>query len=389
MKNHSMPMVFLISLCAGLCSCGPGVNDVDRIFQDGVETILNHLDPYQPRDTKTRLILEKKFVVDSEMDEIAGLGLVDIGAVAVDDDGHIFMLNSRGESGFVFKFDEKGRFVVSFGNKGQGPGEIQAALPGFLLLIENEIIVADVSKMLVFNREGGFLREMSKVRPSMLSIIPLSNGCFLVKERVRDEADPAVQHVALRLYDPAFRIKTELSRVTRPNPSKGKGWSAILPYINYYLYKDRIFEGTSEGGYEIRVYDLDGRLLRRIRKDFIPVSVTGDDKGRLMQRFSSLSDTYRIFAPDSFPAYQRGFFADSKGRLFVMTHEKGGGPREFIYDIFNPEGAFIGRISLDNMSFARSLDLPLPVLEKNGNLYCVREKESGFKELIVYGMTWR
>ena len=61
---------------------------------------------------------------------------------------------------------------------------------------------------------------------------------------------------------------------------------------------------------------------------------------------------------------------------------------EFIYDIFNSDGAFIGRIGFANYGQDVMQMGPLPALSKNDLLYYVREKENGYKELVVYRMRW-
>ena len=90
------------------------------------------------------------------------------------------------------------------------------------------------------------------------------------------------------------------------------------------------------------------------------------------------------FFPEFFPPYQ-SFFMDDKGRLFVMTYEEGENPGEFITDIFSNEGAFVGRKSLNAWIFNSILWAKM----KRGLLYCIREKESGYKELVVYKMKWQ
>ncbi len=68
-----------------------------------------------------------------------------------------------------------------------------------------------------------------------------------------------------------------------------------------------------------------------------------------------------------------------------MTYEKNKNPREFVYDIFNPDGIFTGKMSLNNYGGRYG---SLPVKVKNNLLYCLNEKESGYKELVVYEMKW-
>jgi hypothetical protein len=81
-----------------------------------------------------------------------------------------------------------------------------------------------------------------------------------------------------------------------------------------------------------------------------------------------------------------------------MTFEKGEREREFVFDIFNPDGFFIGRTVLDNSKNVVGgppfQGLPIPwggpydVKVKNNVLYCMRGKDNGYQELVVYRMKW-
>ena len=66
-----------------------------------------------------------------------------------------------------------------------------------------------------------------------------------------------------------------------------------------------------------------------------------------------------------------------------MTYEKGENPSEYVFDIFNSEGVFILR---KNLNILNNWDMQAKA--KKGRLYCVREKESGYKEFVVYRMKW-
>ncbi len=100
-------------------------------------------------------------------------------------------------------------------------------------------------------------------------------------------------------------------------------------------------------------------------------------------------EKYRKIAyfPKHLPPFQF-FFVDEGGDLFVMTYEKGSSPRKYIYDIFNENGIFIARTQLENISILDMRELPLNVMALNGRIYCLREKENGYKELVVYKMIW-
>ncbi|MEW5900103.1 MAG: hypothetical protein AB1715_01430 [Acidobacteriota bacterium] len=147
--------------------------------------------------------------------------------------------------------------------------------------------------------------------------------------------------------------------------------------------------GNTERGYEILVYDLEGNLKRKIRKKHKPVPLSGEYKEMVKNRYKQAPDLLsRLDFPKFFPPFQYGF-ADDEGRLFVMTYERGAKPGEYLYDIFNPEGAFVARKGLPNWGRYGISLWPLFAMARKGRIYCFREKESGFKEIVVYRMIWR
>ncbi|UCC40898.1 MAG: hypothetical protein JSV96_05545 [Candidatus Aminicenantes bacterium] len=63
--------------------------------------------------------------------------------------------------------------------------------------------------------------------------------------------------------------------------------------------------------------------------------------------------------------------------LFIQTYDE---PNEgsSMYDIFDTNGEFIGRIELEGYQ----------VKFKGDSVYCLKQKDSGYKELVVYKMIW-
>jgi len=58
--------------------CGQKQQEIERYIEDGVEVIVNHLEPYKIKGKPTNLILEEEFTIDTEKDDIlhqAGLCL--------------------------------------------------------------------------------------------------------------------------------------------------------------------------------------------------------------------------------------------------------------------------------------------------------------------------
>jgi hypothetical protein len=154
------------------------------------------------------------------------------------------------------------------------------------------------------------------------------------------------------------------------------------------ISNDVFFISNVEKGYELLVCDFNGNLKRKIRKEHLNINVMKDYR---KQRMNSLPPELqaRYYFPKVYPPFQY-FFSDEEGRLFVMTYEKNQDSNGYIYDVFNPEGIFICKISLDNLGKMgpNQIETPLHAKSRNGHLYCLRTKGSGYIELVVYKMLW-
>jgi len=150
-----LPLVFLLCFTFG---CKKQVQ-VERFMEDGVEVVVNHLEPYKLRGEPSNLTLEKVLSIDTERDEIAEIGLDDFGAFVVDSEGNIFMTNPQAKENIIFKFDSKGNYIQSFCRIGQGPGEMPWAPYTFSITSQDEILVTDAMriKLLIFNNDGNLI----------------------------------------------------------------------------------------------------------------------------------------------------------------------------------------------------------------------------------------
>ena len=70
-------------------------------------------------------------------------------------------------------------------------------------------------------------------------------------------------------------------------------------------------------------------------------------------------------------------------KTIEMIYESGREEGGYLYDIFNPEGVFIRRTEL-SLNWAGMYFGPKYYTVRNHKLYCYRENEDGFPELIVY-----
>jgi hypothetical protein len=371
---------------------------IDRKVEDGIEVIFNHLQPYKIKGEPTALTLERLFSIDTENDDIAKIGLTDIESFDVDPAGNIYLIRRRTDQNHLYKFDAAGRFLKSFLRGGQGPGEMEW---GGTVLATNQggIIAKDPSKQkfLVFDASGNFLREVTLPKVNAIGIDAiLSDGQYLVswqKAEPENKFPPDYYHNFVGLMSSDFKEIKHLGDMRWPNPLSGKEMRVYSDVLVSAASKDSVFVANAEKGYEIQVYNFAGKLVRKIRKEYRPVRLPESIKANYAKpaanpRTEDLRK--RTVLPDRMPPF-RYLFADDEGRLYVMTWEKSRNPREYMYDVFNRQGVFIARTSLDNYTvqgpFKREYETL--AMAKDGRLYCLHEKDSGFTELVVCKMSWQ
>jgi len=362
--------------------CAQKGEKVEKIMEDGVEVVINHLEPYKIDGLASNLTLEQEMAIDTEVDEIAETGLVDIETFDVDEEGSIYFIRWHSNENFVYKFDSQGKFVKSFVRRGQGPGEI--GWGGSVMFIgDNELEIKDPSKpkFSIYNTEGEFLRDVSqKLHISTLKIF--DNGKRLVTWQ---DSPPSMEKYInhLGLCESGFENIEEIYTYSFPNVTVvGK----VYAPGNFWIEgtsEDHIFIGDGELGYEILVFDLEGNMIRKIRKEYTPVELSEEYKRNFFERRKKSPVLNKYELRKHFPPFQY-LFTDKESRIFVMTYEKDKSPNEWIFDIFTPEGVFFGRIPIKSRMDSRQIE----IRAKHHRIYSICEKESGYKELIVYRMKW-
>lgn len=396
LKNDQKVMkkiILLFTILPFLFHCGTRQGEVERIMEDGVEVVVNHLEPYKIKGEPSVLHLDREFTIDTERDEIAEIGVTDIGSFDVDSEGSIYFFQERENvENLVYKFDNQGNFVTSFGKWGQGPGEIQ--YPYYLSVTKkNHIPIQDGNRpiLFIFDENGDLIK---KIKFNMLdsgglgdfTFLPLENSNYLANG-VKLDLSTNHRLDLLYLVDSKFEKLKELDKcdygpIFRVAPKKEGTPRVFVSNVS----KGMIYTGNENRGYEILVYDLDGNILKKIRKEYNPSDVPEEFKENW--RVNSGPYKNKLYFADKMPPFHY-FFLDDEGRLYVKTYEKGNKQGEYIHDIFNPDGIFIGRKSMaaygNNIYPGMALNR---AKAKNNRFYCIREKENGYKELVVYRMTW-
>jgi len=278
--------------------------------------------------------------------------------------------------------------VTSFGLRGQGPGEVNFAWHIRVSHRDKIVITGPAdSKLFIYSNEGEFEKYIA-LGSSVLEALPLDNDNYLIKREIMSPESKYVEW-PICLYNAKLEEIIELDKYYRLDEFNVDTIEFPEPVLISSISDRKIFIGYGKRGYEIWVFDLDGNLIRKIRKEYQPMEIPEEVKEE--NRKATKDPKYIIYGKKirfskHWPPFQY-LFTDDEGRLFVMTYEDGEYPGEYMYDVFNPDGVFIDRISLRNLVFEHRWNIQYVTARKN-RLYGLRRKNSGYRELVVYRMNW-
>ncbi len=286
-------------------------------------------------------------------------------------------------------FDKHGKFTHKFGKKGQGPGEIMS--PMGIGVVGHKLITVNDSgnnRFAYYSITGECMKGTNRGKYRLFQGLADKDGnVFGITLKFGDTV-----HQELIKYDSNFvPVKTIASIALPKEPPAAQ----LMERTIFSVKDDGSLLWASTYAYELNLHDENGNLMRKIRRDYDRTKISEENLKKTAPRFypdRALPSSFRIPShwPEHYPVLA-DLLRDDEGRLYVMTWEKGKNPREYMYDIFNPQGVFICRTSLGNYyvqgSFNREYESL--VIAKNGHFYCLIEKESGYKELVVYRMTWK
>lgn len=340
---------------------------------DGVQVVTNPKDPAPPKGTPTKMILKEELSIGEDEQEEEMFSQMT--AVTVDDKGNIYILDR--EENLIKVFDSKGKLVRSFGKQGQGPGEMNGPI-GIRITPNNELMVEDVlnQRLAFFSLDGKFLRHLSTAKALGLALVRIDSKGNIMGQQIVPAEGKLTREV--KKYDTELNPLFTIAAHDFPNVLEGK----INPFDLIFYFDlgkdDTIYYGNLKE-YKIEVFSSEGKIVKRILKEYNPVKITDEEKEELLARLPSeaaiLKD--RIDFPKNYPACQ-SFSLDDQGRLFVRTYERGEEREEFYHDVFDSEGRYTAKVLLGVE----------PLVWKGGKLYAREETEDGYHILRVYSVNW-
>jgi len=292
-----------------------------------------------------------------------------IRSIEVDKSGRMYILDQR--EAHVYVFDSEGNYVKTFGEKGQGPGELNTPFSS-TITSRKELAVENFRRGINFySLEGDFIRELSTAKEAALRIGIDSRDNIFGIVIVRDEEDPRYE---VRKFDPQMNKLNSLLSSPLPN-TRNEGFNPFGGAVMYAIRHDDYVICASPETYTLNVFDSLGDLVMKISKDYDPVKITKEEKEEVTE---GMPAEIQVSIPKHHNPFRR-FIIDDECRIWVMTYEQVEEEEGFYHDVFDSEGKFIAKIPLKVR----------PFVFKNKKLYTVEEDEEGFLFIKRYKVLWK
>jgi len=329
---------------------------------DGVTVVKNPKEPMYGEDI---CIIEEELSI-GEADGPVEYMFSNLKNLTVDDRGYIYALD--GKEKHIKVYNDEGKYVRTIGRAGQGPGEI--GFPRNVCITpQNDVMVPDSAnkRLAFFSMEGELIKSIALKSLRLLETKIDSNREIIGIEIVTEEKNPRHE---LKKFNADMKYLCSFDSSPLQNP---RNLNPFLFSLRWDIDKnDRIVCGYPIT-YEIKIFDPESNIIKKIEKDYEPLEITKED----IKRTEGMPPGIKLSMPKYYPAF-RNFIIDDECRIFVLTWEKVPDGDERYYDVFDKEGKYIAKIPLG----ARTQ------LIKKKKLYSIEEDEEGYHVVKRYKVTW-
>ena len=348
--------------------------------ENGVTVVYNPKNPAPPPGSPKSLTLYPDLTIgDQPGDE--NYIFSELRSIQVDEQENIYALDMKEIK--IKVFDKNGKFIRSFGTKGQGPGEIGMPIR-MEMTPSGNLVIYDMgnNKFIFFSLDGTCLRELQTGKYwSLIRFKIDSTGCIYADTRTYEETRMSSE---LKKFSADFKPLLTVAAFTEERNPR-----IITPFSTSFAIQRRqddslIWMNTTK--YEFTVVDGQGKPLKKIIRDWAPVKITDAIKERMTKEDlggRALPPGYKYEVPGHFPPVYY-FTNDDQDRLYVCTYAYEEKEDDYwpYYDVLDAEGRYIAKFIHPRRELIFAI--------KKDKLYCmVQESEEGIPLVKRYSMVWK
>lgn len=362
-------VVFLIS--SALLRCSGEQKNIkwkgSVMNEKGVEVIRN---PREPLFREASSSFQHELTI-RESESSRAFNFVRLVTLLIDAEGNIYALDSKESN--IKVFSARGQFLRTIGRQGSGPGEL--VTPVYMDLFNStELAVQDAGsrRLTFFSLNGEYRRSVSTARISMGDMKTDSAGNIysIVTAINNDRRRRELQKFDSNLNH--FKI------IDFMNIREDRNLSLFVTGPNFTIAGDGlIWYGCPESEYELKGYNTEGILVKKIQKAYIPTRIP---KAEIEIATRGVPQGLEVYVPDFYSPYY-DIEDDDNERIIILTRvyflENA-----YVFDVFNIEGKYVETKLFKPGQRASCFRW------KKDRLYVVEEEESGLSAIKVYRVRW-
>lgn len=316
--------------------------------------------------------------------------------ILVSDKGFVYLYDSKNRKNYIF--DKQGKFIKTFAQRGEGPGEIKSQTMAFL--VNDKVVIPDVGKVHYFSENGDYITSVKK-KHSLHPALFINEDEFV--------SAPISIFQAFDGKGKICRVNLKTGRETpiaefavfRGGYGKSAGGNVydtiargLTPMMTIGLGNNRLYYGMSDS-YEITIIDLKGKKYNSFILEREKRKVSAKDKRK---RFIDNDSRIPVEAkreicnslPDEIACFDR--IEIHNGLLYVFVadieHWKEGKRAPKQVDIFSLDGRYLYRSFIRFGGKKNLVFSPFPILVIKGSyLYAALEDEDGEIMITKYRIT--
>jgi hypothetical protein len=338
-----------------------------------------HIDnPGKPAKGQWDFKLEPVLTIKQAGDEV----LARPDGILAFDDGSLIIHDRKHRTNFAF--DGSGTFVKSFGQKGEGPGEIKSEI--FIHAVGNMMVVPDGGKVHYFSSRGDYIKSV-KINPGPPPSLFLDKHRFiLAPHSIYGVTGKKPQIKSVHLLDGSKTVLAEFE-IFKGGQGESGGEvhdvmvAGLTPTMTIGSDGKHLYYGMNDK-YRIQIIDLKGKKINSFSLQKAPKKISMKRKQDIFKNSRiprEVTNQIVKSLPDSMSFFHRIEIHNHK--IYILCAEVGPYRRTQEIDIFSKQGKYLYRAVID-FKKSRMLFSPFHNLRiVNNHLYVVLENEEG--EIMV------
>jgi hypothetical protein len=303
--------------------------------------------PDSPLKGKWDFQMKKTWEVEEGGKDVIG-SVQNIGSA---DDGRVFIMDSKNYK--IYIFSPEGKFISSFGKRGEGPGEIKNFSMGDqLFVVDQHVIVVDRARISYFSLDGTFEKSIvysTQMRPrefvsdEVLISAPVIPQVLREKTakikwyNVNDQKEKIISE-----YEP-FKEAAATDRGPGRTVTVVAVFSGVTPIMMVKYRNNRVYYGMCNT-YTINRVDIkDKKTFSFSIEGREPREITPAIKKELAKGLGDIPQDMLERILDGLPkkaSFYQDLVIDNRGFIYVFLANPTAEPIQGI-DIFSPEGKYL------------------------------------------------